>query len=162
VRDSDTIDFGIYLGAGHSAIAVVEDGDAVLVRNSDGCDFTPTAVWLARAGDVRVGRMARQRVSSDPENTAAEFRSDMGRPGARRSFARAGLELTPTQLSAEVLASLRSDAAHHRGAPPEFAVITVPARCTPDQSRATTEAAALAGFNPACPLVPEPVAAALA
>ena len=43
---------------------------------------------------------------------------------------------------------------------PVAAVITVPAAFSLNQNKATSEAAALAGFSPACPLVQEPTAAA--
>jgi molecular chaperone DnaK len=162
MRKSDTIDFGIDLGTTNSAIAVVEDGDVVVIKSNDGWDITPSAVWMPKQDSVYVGRRARQRVEGDPDNAAAEFKLEMGLADARRTFAKAGLELTPQQLSAEVLKSLRADAAHHSGEAPEFAVITVPAAFALNQNKATTEAATLAGFNPACPLVQEPTAAAFA
>lgn len=162
MRDTDTIDFGVDLGTTNSTIAMVEDGDVVVIKNNDGWDVTPSAVWLPKPDVVHVGRRARERVETDPDNTAAEFKLEMGLADARHRFAKAGVELSPQQLSAEVLKSLRADAAHHFGQAPEFAVITVPAAFALNQNKATTEAAALAGFNPACPLVQEPTAAAFA
>ncbi|TCO50659.1 Hsp70 family protein [Actinocrispum wychmicini] len=162
MRDSDTIDFGIDLGTTNSAIATVEDGAAVVIKTNDGWDITPSAVWMPKPGVVHVGRRARERVEIDRDNAAAEFKLEMGLADARRQFVKAGVDLSPQQLSAEVLKSLRADAAHHCGAAPEFAVITVPAAFALNQNKATTEAAALAGFNPACPLVQEPTAAAFA
>ncbi|RKT55177.1 Hsp70 family protein [Saccharothrix australiensis] len=164
MSDSDTIDYGIDLGTTNSAIAVVEGGDIVTIKNNDGWDITPSAVWMPKPDVLHVGRRAYERVETDPDNSAAEFKLEMGLADARRAFAGAGRELTPQQLSAEVLKSLRADATHHRGngVPPDFAVITVPAAFTLNQNKATTEAAALAGFDPACPLVQEPTAAAFA
>ncbi len=162
MRKSDTIDFGIDLGTTNSAIAVVEDGDVVVIKSNDGWDITPSAVWMPKPDSTYVGRRARQRVESDPDNAAAEFKLEMGLADARRTFVKAGVELSPQQLSAEVLKSLRADASHYSGEAPEFAVITVPAAFALNQNKATTEAATLAGFNPACPLVQEPTAAAFA
>jgi molecular chaperone DnaK len=162
MRDSDTIDFGIDLGTTNSAIAMVEDGAVVVIKSNDGWDITPSAVWMPKQDVVHVGRRARERVETDPDNAAAEFKLEMGLADARRRFAKAGLDLSPQQLSAEVLKSLRADAAHHCGKSPEFAVITVPAAFALNQNKATTEAATLAGFNAACPLVQEPTAAAFA
>ncbi|WP_035855439.1 Hsp70 family protein [Cryptosporangium arvum] len=160
---SSTIDVGIDLGTTNSAIAVVTNGEAVIVKNNDGWDTTPSAVWMPKADVVHVGRRARERVESDPDNTAAEFKQEMGLADARHPFARAGRELTPPQLSAEVLTSLRADFAQRLDtAPPPFAVITVPAAFTLNQNQATVEAATLAGFEPGCPLVQEPTAAAFA
>ncbi|WP_367127966.1 Hsp70 family protein [Saccharothrix sp. HUAS TT1] len=164
MRDSDTIDYGIDLGTTNSAIAVVEDGQVVVIKSNDGWDITPSAIWMPKPGTVHVGRRARDYVEIDPDNAASEFKLEMGLADARRRFVKAGRELTPPQLSAEVLKSLRGDAGDraHNGVPPEFAVITVPAAFTLNQNKATTEAAALAGFDPACPLVQEPTAAAFA
>ncbi|GAB3976677.1 Hsp70 family protein [Plantactinospora veratri] len=159
----DTIDFGIDLGTTNSAIAVVEeDGGVAVIKNNDGWDITPSAVWIPKPGVVHVGRRARERVQSDPENATAEFKLEMGLADAGKRFGRAGTTLTPPQLSAEVLKSLRADAAHHSGSPPEAAVITVPAAFSLNQNKATLEAAALAGLSAACPLVQEPTAAAFA
>ncbi|MGI5151989.1 Hsp70 family protein [Plantactinospora sp. CA-294935] len=159
----DTIDFGIDLGTTNSAIAVVEeDGDVVIIKSNDGWDITPSAVWIPKPGVVHVGRRARERVQSDPDNAAAEFKLEMGLADAGKRFVKAGTTLTPPQLSAEVLKSLRVDAAHHSGSAPEAAVITVPAAFSLNQNKATLEAASLAGLSAACPLVQEPTAAAFA
>jgi len=158
----DTIDFGIDLGTTNSAIAVVDDGDVCVIKNNDGWDFTPSAVWIPKPDVVHVGRRARERTEKDPDSAAAEFKLEMGLAGAGRRFAKAGVTLSPEQLSAEVLKSLRGDAAHQCGALPDAAVITVPASFTLNQNNATSEAATLAGFGAACPLVQEPTAAAFA
>lgn len=158
----DTVDFGIDLGTTNSAIAVVEGGTVSVIKNNDGWDITPSAVWMPKEGRVHVGRAARDRVEHDPANATAEFKLEMGLADSRKSFANAGVSLSPPQLSAEVLRSLRADAAHHCDAPPESAVITVPAAFALNQNKATMEAAELAGFTSACPLVQEPTAAAFA
>ncbi|MFI6084915.1 Hsp70 family protein [Streptomyces sp. NPDC051217] len=158
----DTVDFGIDLGTTNSAIAVVEGGNVSVIKNNDGWDITPSAVWIPKEGRVHVGRQARDRVEHDPANATAEFKLEMGLADSRKSFATAGASLSPPQLSAEVLRSLRADAAHHTGTPPESAVITVPAAFALNQNKATIEAAELAGFTSACPLVQEPTAAAFA
>ncbi|MFV2022539.1 Hsp70 family protein [Micromonospora sp. LOL_023] len=159
----DTIDFGIDLGTTNSAIAVVEqDGSVAVIKNNDGWDITPSAVWIPKPGVVHVGRKARDRVENDPDNAAAEFKLEMGLADAGKDFVDGNVRLTPPQLSAEVLKSLRADAAHHTGLPPDAAVITVPAAFSLNQNKATLEAATLAGFSPGCPLVQEPTAAAFA
>ncbi|WP_181789643.1 Hsp70 family protein [Streptomyces phytophilus] len=159
---SETIDYGIDLGTTNSAIAVAEDGGVRILKNNDGWDTTPSAVWIPRKDLVHVGRRARERAESDPADAHAEFKLEMGVAGAARRFERAGLSLTPEQLSAEVLKSLRQDAAHDSGHQPEAAVITVPAAFALNQNNATSEAAALAGLSEHCPLVQEPTAAAIA
>ncbi|TFI20873.1 Hsp70 family protein [Streptomyces sp. 4R-3d] len=158
----DTVDFGIDLGTTNSAIAVVESGGVSVIKNNDGWDITPSAVWMPKEGRVHVGRAARDWVEKDPANATAEFKLEMGLADSRKVFETAGTSLTPPQLSAEVLKSLRADATHHCGAAPESAVITVPAAFALNQNKATIEAAKLAGFTAACPLVQEPTAAAFA
>ncbi|WP_053084738.1 Hsp70 family protein [Streptomyces viridochromogenes] len=158
----ETIDFGIDLGTAHSAIAVAENGRARVLKNGDGRDRTPSAVWMPREGTTHVGRKARERVESDPDDAHTGFKSRMGVTGADFGFRRAGVSLTPEQLSAEVLKSLCRDAAHALGEPPAAAVIAVPAGCSPGRAAATGRAAVLAGLSEHCPLLPEPVAAALA
>ncbi|WP_217253467.1 Hsp70 family protein [Streptomyces sp. AC602_WCS936] len=158
----ETIDFGIDLGTTNSAIAVAEDDGVRVIKNNDGWDFTPSAVWVPKEGVVHVGRRARERTETDPGNAYAEFKLEMGAAGASRLFERTGTSLTPEELSAEVLKSLRQDAAHEYGHQPEAAVITVPASFALNQNNATSSAAALAGLGENCPLVQEPTAAAIA
>ncbi|MFD1829322.1 Hsp70 family protein [Streptomyces desertarenae] len=158
----ETIDFGIDLGTTRSVIAVAEDDGVRVIKNSDGWDCTPSAVWVPKEGVVHVGRRARARTLKDHEDIATEFKLGMGVSGTPRHFPRSGVSLTPEQLSAEVLKSLCQDAAHEYGRPPEAAVITVPASFTVNQTRATSSAAALAGLGEQCPLVQEPTAAAIA
>ncbi|WP_158848835.1 Hsp70 family protein [Saccharothrix deserti] len=158
---SDTVDFGIDLGTTNSAIARFVDGRTVMIKNNDQWEFTPSAVWINKRGEVRVGRAARDQAMRDVDNAHLEFKLEMGLEGAVRRFAAAGATLTPPQLSAEVLKSLRDDVTQSLGAPPEAAVITVPAAFRLHQNNATSEAAALAGFG-ACTLLQEPTAAAFA
>ncbi|WP_407560310.1 Hsp70 family protein [Streptomyces sp. 184] len=159
---SETIDYGIDLGTTNSAIAVAVDGGVRVVKNNEGWDYSPSAVWIPKADVVHVGRRAKERIEADPVNAHAEFKLEMGVAGTSRRFERAGLSLTPEQLSAEVLKSLRQDAAAETGHAPDAAVITVPASFALNQNTATSEAAALAGLSEHCPLVQEPTAAAIA
>ncbi|AKH84007.1 2-alkenal reductase [Streptomyces sp. CNQ-509] len=159
---SETIDYGIDLGTTNSAIAVAEDGGVRIVKNNEQWDYSPSAVYIPKKDIVHVGRRAKERTESDPANAHSEFKLEMGVAGAARRFERAGLSLTPEELSAEVLKSLRQDAAAETGYAPEVAVITVPAAFALNQNTATSEAAALAGLSEHCPLVQEPTAAAIA
>ncbi|GAA3867394.1 Hsp70 family protein [Streptomyces sedi] len=158
----ETIDFGIDLGTTNSAIAVAEEDGVRVIKNNDGWDYTPSAVWSPKPGVVHVGRRAKERTESDVDDAYAEFKQEMGTAGAHRAFRRAGVTMSPEQLSAEVLKSLRQDVAHEFGEQPAAAVITVPASFALNQNNATSEAAALAGLGEHCPLVQEPTAAAIA
>lgn len=155
-----TIDFGIDLGTTNSTIAVNKGVDIEVFRNNEGAETTPSAVWIDKGGQLIVGRRAYERLESDPENAASEFKLGMG--AARdHSFARSGRRLSPPQLSAEVLKSLRADVRQRIDEDVQAAVITVPAAFELPQCEATQEAARCAGFR-VSPLLQEPVAAALA
>ena len=105
----ETVDFGIDLGTTNSAIARAEAADAVVVRNNDQREFTPSAVHIGPSGNIVVGDRARDRVESDPENACAEFKLRMGTRGDHKMFEESGVSMTPEELSAEVLKSLRGD-----------------------------------------------------
>jgi molecular chaperone DnaK len=158
----DTIDFGIDLGTTNSAIAVVDNGEVKVIRSNLRIDYIPSAVMISSKGEVRVGDSALNYVYDDPDNAAAEFKLEMGLANASRMFANSGRTLSPPELSAEVLKTLRSFAARDYAEPPASAVITVPAAFALNQTNATNEAAKLAGFTVNCPLVQEPTAAAFA
>ena len=48
--DRATIDFGIDLGTTNSAIAAYNRGDIHVYRNSEGSEYTPSAVYVDREG----------------------------------------------------------------------------------------------------------------
>ncbi len=156
-----TVDFGIDLGTTNSAIAVLRGVDAEVIKNNEDRDTTPSAVWIDRRGRLRVGRAAQERAESDPDNTAVEFKLRMGTTGQIANFAASGRALTPTQLSAEVLKSVRADVQQRLGEDIESAVVTVPAAFDMSACDATRAAAEEAGLR-LSPLLQEPTAAALA
>lgn len=154
----DTIDIGIDLGTTNSAVAEAKGASAEVVRNAQNLEFTQSAVYVSRTGSVLVGRKAAARVVADPDNACAEFKLRMGRRDQDKVFEASGRTLSPEEMSAEVLKSLRLDVQRRTGEPVETAVITVPAAFTADQTAATSRAAELAGLR-AAPLLQEPTAA---
>lgn len=155
-----TVDFGIDLGTTNSAVAVLRGVDTEVIKNNEDADTTPSAVWIDRRGRLRVGRAAKERDESDPDNSAAEFKLRMGTAGQSVRFAASSRDLTPEQLSAEVLKSLRTDVQQRLGEDIESAVVTVPAAFGMNACAATRNAATQAGLRFA-PLLQEPTAAAL-
>ena len=155
-----TIDFGIDLGTTNSSIAVLEKSGPRIIRNNDNQQFTPSTVWVDKNAALRVGMSAKERVFSDPENGAAEFKLMMGKDYTKR-MARLDRSFRPEELSAEVLKSLKDDVKRETGEDLSAAVITVPAAFDQPESEATRRAAQLAGIT-LSPLLQEPVAAALA
>lgn len=154
-----TIDFGIDLGTTNSVVAVLRGIHTEVIKNNDGHETTPSAVWIDRRGRRFVGRAARDRIESDPGNTASEFKLLMGLSGQAVTFATAGAAMTPEQLSAEVLKSLRADVRSRLAEDISAAVITVPAAFDLGACDATRRAAGLAGLHTTL-LVQEPTAAA--
>jgi molecular chaperone DnaK len=155
-----TIDFGIDLGTTNSAIAVIRDVDTEIIKNNDDHDITPSAVSYDKKGTQYVGERAKKRMASKPADSYVEFKRRMGTDSVY-TFAESGLQRKPEELSAEVLKSLRADVARKTGEEIQSAVITVPAAFKLAQCDATRKAGELAGLI-ACPLLQEPVAAALA
>ena len=155
-----TIDFGIDLGTTNSAIAVLRDVGADVIKNNDDADITPSAVSIDRDGEVRVGARAKARSALNPNDAFREFKRRMGTDHVYR-FRQAKLEKRPEDLSAEVLKELRSSVQQRMGETIDAAVITVPAAFELPQCDATRRSAQLAGIIES-PLLQEPVAAALA
>jgi len=157
----DTVDFGIDLGTTNSAIAVLRGVETEVIKNNDGLETTPSAVWLDRRERLYVGKAARERTELDPENTCVEFKLRMGTVGQPKEFAASGRSMSPEELSAEVLKSLRRDVTQRTGEEIRAAVITVPAAFELNACDATRRAAEISGLAYA-PLLQEPTAAALA
>ena len=157
-----TIDVGIDLGTTNSAAAVFQHGSPVVVLNpATQQPTTPSVVRIRRNGALDVGQTAYQQLFFNPGDVRAEFKRAMGDQSAHLTFASSGRVMTPAELSAEVLKSLRGALQYQFGITPRAAVITVPAAFDLSQCSATQEAATLAGFEQA-PLLQEPVAASLA
>ncbi|MEO3805171.1 Hsp70 family protein [Nonomuraea sp. B1E8] len=157
-----TIDYGIDLGTTNSSIAVLNGVDVEVIKNNDDqSESTPSAIWIDRRDRLYVGDRAKKKSEIDPANTCIEFKSKMGMTGQAKVFPNGGRSMTPEQLSAEVLKSLKGDVAQRYGEDLRAAVITVPAAFELSACEATEQAARLAGLAHA-PLLQEPTAAALA
>jgi molecular chaperone DnaK len=155
-----TVDFGIDLGTTNSSIALLKGTEVELIKNNEGQEYTPSAVFIDKNNALIVGSRAKERLESDPNNAFAEFKLQMG-TDAEYAFARSGRKMKPEDLSAEVLKSLTSDVRQHLGEDVRAAVITVPAAFELPSCDATNKAAQLAGINFSL-LVTEPAAAAFA
>lgn len=157
-----TIDYGIDLGTTNSAIAVLNGVVPEIIKDNDDLDITSSAVHVSKHGQLRVGKRARQQLHSEAaeDDVYVEFKRRMGTDHIYK-FRSAERCMSPEELSAEVLKSLCSNAQQRLGEQVSAAVITVPAAFEQKECAATKRAAELAGLRQ-CPLVQEPVAAALA
>lgn len=162
--ERQTVDFGIDLGTTNSEIAVLEGTTQRVIRTNENAEYTPSAVSFDKKGTLRVGERAKSQQTSDDEMEQSDirlrFKLQMGHPEPLEAFKVNGKQMTPEELSAEVLKKLRADVQRWDGEEITAAVISVPAIFELPHSSATNRAAMLAGLS-FSPLVQEPVAAAL-
>lgn len=149
---------GIDLGTTNSLACVYRNGKAELIPNRLGESLTPSVVSLDENGEVIVGAVAKERLVSNPTDTAASFKRFMG---SKKTFTLRQKEFTPQELSAFVLRQLKQDAEQYLGGEVTETVISVPAYFNNNQRAATLEAGRIAGLHVER-LVNEPSAAALA
>ncbi len=165
-KNDGVINIGIDLGTTNSAIAVNVNGKTEIVKNGAGSDYTPSVFGIDKSGNKIVGVKAYDRLyksSSDEEikNNKAEVKRLMG-TGETIRFERINADLTPEEVSAEILKSLKEDASRkYTDLSTIAAVITVPAHFSSLQAEATKRAGELAGFKYIV-LLQEPIAAAMA
>ena len=154
--DSEPI-IGIDLGTTNSEVAILSGGRPEVVRE-DGDAILPSCVGLDEAGNVIVGRRARNQAAVAPERTVLSIKRLMG-SGERVSMG--SEEYTPQEISAFILKALKERAARALSHDVHRAVITVPAYVTDAQRQATREAGRIAGLE-VVRIINEPTAAALA
>ena len=163
------IDFGIDLGTTNSAIAFMQDGEAVIIKSDDNqMDTTPSCVAFNKKQAIFIGLNAKQFIEKEtinfqkngkqlPLNGYQEFKRTMG---TDQNYYSSNMDknYNSEQLSAEVLKKLKG---YVREEDVNAAVITVPAMFKQSQLDATQRAAELAGFS-YCELLQEPIAASIA
>lgn len=147
---------GIDLGTTRSAIAIMEAGDPTLLQNNEGSRLTPSVVYYDQ-DETLVGNRALRKLKAEPDRVVRNIKRHMGDD---HTVSIDGEEYSPSEVSAEILQKMKSDAEEYIDEDIEDAVITVPAYFTVDQKRATREAAELVGFDK-IDLLHEPTAAAI-
>jgi molecular chaperone DnaK len=150
---------GIDLGTVNSAMAVLENGEAVIIANAEGIRTTPSIVAFAKVGgDVLVGETAKRQMVTNVERTISSVKRHMG---TNWTVDIDGKKYTPQEISSRILQKLKRDAETYLGGKVTDVVITVPAYFNDAQRQATKEAGEIAGFN-VLRIINEPTAAALA
>lgn len=167
------IDYGIDLGTTNSAIARMEQGEAVIKQTKNLMDTLPSCVYFSKnkqgKSSLRIGVKAKDAIYSDSIMALSkneppkgygymEFKREMG---SRKKYSNENMSkesYSPEELSAEVLKELKSLINDETIS---SVVITVPAMFTAIQKDATMKAAHLAGFQQ-CELLQEPIAACMA
>ena len=149
---------GIDLGTTNSCVAVMEQGQSVIIPNEVGERTTPSVVAFTKDGQRLVGKTAKRQAVINPDRTVSSIKRDMG---TDRRITIDSKKYTPQEISAMILRKLKADAENCLGEPVFDAVITVPAYFTDAQRQATKDAGTIAGLN-VKRIINEPTAAALA
>ena len=171
---------GIDLGTTNSAMAVMEGSEPEILVNAEGDRTTPSVVGFGKDGERTVGKAAKNKAVTNPENTIASVKRFIGRSyaetgeeqktvaymvkngnGGRAVVDIDGKDYMREEISAMVLQKIKSDAEKRVGEPITQAVITVPAYFNDAQRQATKDAGKIAGLE-VMRIINEPTAAALA
>ena len=148
---------GIDLGTTNSCVAVMENGEPVVIANAEGSRTTPSVVGFQKDGERLVGQVAKRQAVSNPDRTVASIKRHMG---SDYKVSIGDKQYTPQEISAMVLTKLKKDAEAYLGGTVTDAVITVPAYFSDSQRQATKDAGKIAGLN-VLRIINEPTAAAL-
>ena len=180
--DERGVAIGIDLGTTNSVVAVSRDGAAEALRDAAGAAMIPSVVAYGVDRPTVVGDAAVAAMSERPSETVASIKRLMGRgiadlksvagalpyavvPGSGVTdmvrLRIAGRELSPVEISAEILRACKARAESALDQDVTRAVITVPAYFDDAARTATRDAARVAGLE-VLRLVNEPTAAARA
>jgi molecular chaperone DnaK len=171
---------GIDLGTTNSCVAIMENGEPVIITNSEGKRTTPSIVGFIDGGERKIGDPAKRQSVTNPDKTVYSIKRFMGsnydeiKSEVKRvpynvvkgknntpKVSIEGKEYSPQEISAMVLQKMKQTAEDYLGQSVTEAVITVPAYFNDAQRQATKEAGEIAGLN-VRRIINEPTAAALA
>src|SRR5271169_6396352 len=175
---------GIDLGTTNSCMAVMEGGEPLVLENSEGRRVTPSVVAFSKTGERLVGDAAKRQAITNSRNTIYSIKRFMGRKfneveeerkrvpykvvSGPNGDAAVEVEIdgkakqfSPAEISAMILAKLKSDSEMRLGEKITQAVITVPAYFNDSQRQATKDAGRIAGLE-VLRIINEPTAASLA
>ena len=173
---------GIDLGTTNSCLAISENGQTKVIENAEGARTTPSVIAYLDGGEILVGTPAKRQAVTNAKNTIYAVKRLIGhkfddkevqkdidlmpfdiiKAGNGDAWVKAqGKELSPPQVSAEVLRKMKQAAEAYLGEPVTEAVITVPAYFIDSQRQATKDAGRIAGLD-VKRIINEPTAAALA
>ena len=171
---------GIDLGTTNSCVAVTEGKSPKVITNEEGSRTTPSIVAYDKDGNRLVGISARRQAVVNPDMTVYSVKRFMGMrfdevkseiKNVPYKVVRGGSggcrikikdnNLSPEEISAQVLTKLKREAEKYLGQTVTEAVITVPAYFNDSQRQATKDAGKIAGLD-VKRIINEPTAAALA
>lgn len=149
---------GIDLGTTNSCVAVIENGEPVVIPSSEGARTTPSIVAFAKNGERLVGQVAKRQAVTNHDRTIMSIKRDMG---SDRKVKIDDKDYRPQEISAMLLQKLKADSESYLGTTVTKAVITVPAYFSDAQRQATKDAGKIAGLE-VLRIINEPTAASLA
>ncbi len=175
---------GIDLGTTNSCMSVMDGQEPLVLENSEGARTTPSVVAFSKTGERLVGQAAKRQAVTNPTNTIFSVKRFMGRKfdevqdelkrvpykvvkaangDAHIQVQVAGETKTfsPPEISAMILAKMKSDAEAKLGETITQAIVTVPAYFNDSQRQATKDAGKIAGLE-VLRIINEPTAASLA
>ena len=173
---------GIDLGTTNSCVAISENGSTKVIENAEGARTTPSVIAYLDGGEILVGAPAKRQAVTNAKNTIYAVKRLIGHKYEDKEVQRdiesmpfkivkakngdawveaQSKELSPPQVSAEVLRKMKEAAEAYLGEKVTEAVITVPAYFNDSQRQATKDAGRIAGLD-VKRIINEPTAAALA
>jgi molecular chaperone DnaK len=173
---------GIDLGTTNSCVAILEDGQPVVIPNTGGYKTTPSIFAVTEEGKRLVGHLAKRQAITNPKNTVHAAKRLIGRdfdaPEVQRARGLVPYELvrgpnndcriqvagrvyTIPEVSAIILREMKRVVEEYLGETVQQAVITVPAYFNDPQRQTTRDAGKIAGLE-VLRIINEPTAAALA
>lgn len=173
---------GIDLGTTNSCVSIVENGEPLVIPNSEGSRTTPSVVSFTKEGERRVGSVAKRQAVTNPKNTVFAVKRLMGQEYEADDVKRhmemvpyrviqntngdawvhvGSKDFSPPEISAMILESLKHVAEQYLGEDIVEAVVTVPAYFNDSQRAATKAAGKIAGLE-IKRIINEPTAAAVA
>jgi molecular chaperone DnaK len=173
---------GIDLGTTNSCVAIMENGKAKIIENSEGSRTTPSIIAYQENGEILVGASAKRQAVTNPKNTLFGVKRLIGRSFDEKMVQKdismvpykivkskngdawidvRNKQISPPEISAQILMKMKKTAEDYLGEEVTEAVITVPAYFNDSQRQATKDAGKIAGLN-VQRIINEPTAAALA
>ena len=156
-----SIAVGIDLGSTFSVVSYVKaDGSVEVIPNSEGNRITPSVFAIDDHGQIMIGDLAADYESISPKRVVRLVKRKMS-DGFSKLYDFGNLQMSPCEISSEIIKKLKNDAEDYLGEKISEAVITVPAYFNNSEREATKSAGEKAGLK-VLRIINEPTAASLA
>ena len=156
-----SIAVGIDLGSTFSVVSYVKADESVeVIPNSEGNRITPSVFAIDDHGQIMIGDLATDYESISPKRVVRLVKRKMS-DGFSKLYDFGNLQMSPCEISSEIIKKLKNDAEDYLGETISEAVITVPAYFNNSEREATKSAGEKAGLK-VLRIINEPTAASLA